>query len=181
MSRLAIPTLESAPEASKATLNAVHQQLGSVPNLYLLLGSSPIALNGFSAFQGALSKSLDAKTRERIALAVAQINGCDYCLSAHTYLGLNLVKISAEEITLNRKGTSSDVKAHAAVSFAAQVTRERGHVSDADIAAIRAAGFSDAQIVEIVGLVVENCFTNFLNSVAKTEIDFPVVSATDLV
>ena len=180
MSRLAIPTLDSAPEASKPTLNAVNKQLGVVPNLFRLIGSSPAALTAFTSFQGAVSKSLDVRTRERIALAVAQVNGCDYCLSAHSYLGLNLAKISPEEIALNRRGRSSDAKANAAVAFAYKVAQERGHVADADIEAVRNAEFSDAQIVEIVALVAENSFTNFLNEVAKTDIDFPVVTASDL-
>jgi len=179
MSRLSIPTLDTVPEASKPTLDAVHKQLGVVPNLFRLIGHSPAALTGFTSFQGALSKTLDLKTRERIALAVAQVNGCDYCLSAHTYLGLNLAKLSPEEIALNRKGASGEVSANAAVQFAFKVAKERGHVSDADIRAVRDAGFSEAQIVEIVGLVAENSFTNYLNEVAMTEIDFPVVRAAD--
>ena len=108
---------------------------------------------------------------------MAQANGCDYCLSAHTYLGLNLARISPEEIALNRRGGSSDPRAAAAVAFAVKVTQARGHVSDADLAAVRLGGFSDAEIVEIVALVAENVFTNFLNEVAKTDIDFPVVHA----
>ncbi|MCG6860860.1 MAG: peroxidase-related enzyme [Chromatiaceae bacterium] len=179
MSRISIPSLDSVPQASKATLETVQKQLGTVPNLYRLIALSPAALGAYTSFQGALSRSLDVKTRERIALAVAQVNGCDYCLSAHTYLGLSLAKISAEEIALNRKGTSSDVKASAAVSFATKVARERGHVSDADIAAVRLAGFTDAQIVEIISLVAENSFTNYLNEVAKTDIDFPEVRASE--
>ncbi|SON55766.1 alkylhydroperoxidase [Hartmannibacter diazotrophicus] len=175
MSRLSIPSRDDAPEASKTTLDAVHKQLGTVPNLFRLIANSPAVLSGFTGFQGALAKTLDVRTRERIALAVAQVNGCDYCLSAHTYIGLNLVKISPEEIALNRRGASADAKANAAVGFAAKVAQERGHVDDADIAAVRAAGFTDAQIVEIVALVAENVFTNFLNEVAKTDIDFPVV------
>jgi uncharacterized peroxidase-related enzyme len=128
---------------------------------------------------GAMAKSLDARTRERIALAVAQVNGCDYCLSAHTYLGLNVARLDAAEIALNRNGHSSDPKADVAVTFAAKVARERGQVRDADIAAVKLAGFTDAQIVEIVGHVVVNVFTNFLNNVAQTEIDFPVVRASE--
>ncbi len=119
------------------------------------------------------------KTRERIALAVAQVDGCDYCLSAHTYLGLNLAKISPEEIALNRHGESGDAKANAAVKFAATVVRERGHVSDDDIKAVRDAGFSDGQIVEIISVTAENVFTNLLNTVAETDIDFPVVRAAE--
>lgn len=180
MSRLPIPTLDNAPAASRPTLAAINKQLGVVPNLFRLIGSSPTALTAFTSFQGTLSKSLDVKTRERIALAVAQVNGCDYCLSAHSYLGLNLAKISPEEITLNRRGQSGDAKANAAVAFAYKVAKERGHVSDTDLAAVRDAGFSDAQIVEIVALVAENSFTNYLNEVAETDIDFPVVKAADL-
>lgn len=177
MSRIAIPARTAAPEASHALFDAVEKQLGVVPNLFLLLGSSPAALSGFLGLNGALGKALDAKTRERIALAVAEANGCDYCLSAHTYLGLNLAKIDEAEIALNRKGHSGDAKADAAVSFAAKVVAARGRVPDADIAAVRAAGFTDAQVVEIVALVAVNVLTNYLNNVARTDIDFPVVRA----
>ncbi len=177
MSRLTIPTRDDAPAASKPLLDAVEKQLGVVPNLFRLIGASPAVLEGFLSNSRALGKTLDVKTRERIALAVAEVNGCDYCLSAHTYLGLNLAKISPEEITLNRHGHSGDPKADAAVQFAAQVTHERGHVSEADIKSVRDAGFADSQIVEIIAIVAENCFTNFLNEAAKTDIDFPVVRA----
>lgn len=178
MSRLAIPARDDVPEAAKPILDAVHKQLGVVPNMFRLIAQSPAALQGFVANNGALGKALDVKTRERIALAVAQVNGCDYCLSAHSYLGLNLAKISPEEIALNRKGQSGDAKADAAVRFAAKVVRERGHVTGADVAAVRDAGFSDTQIVEILAVTAENIFTNLLNIVAQTDIDFPVVLAS---
>jgi uncharacterized peroxidase-related enzyme len=177
MSRIAIPALDDAHPASKPTLDAVHKQLGVVPNLFRLIGVSPAALTAFTSFKSATNKTLDPRTHERIALAVAQVNRCGYCLSAHTYLALNLAKISPEEIAMNRKGASSDAKANAAVAFAYKVAQERGHVSDAEIALVRKAGYTDAQIVEIVALVAENTFTNYLNEVAKTDIDFPVVEA----
>jgi uncharacterized peroxidase-related enzyme len=179
MSRLTIPARDDAPEASKAVLDAIHKQLGTVPNLFRLIATSPAALQGFAANNGALTKTLDVKTRERIALAVAQVNGCDYCLSAHTYLGLNLAKITPEEVALNRKGQSGDAKADAAVRFAAKVVRERGHVSEADVKAVRDAGFTEGQVVEIVAVIAENVFTNLLNIVADTDIDFPVVRAAE--
>jgi len=179
MSRLAIPARDDVPDASKPILDTVHKQLGVVPNMFRLIAQSPLALQGFTANNGALSKTLDVKTRERIALAVAQVNGCDYCLSAHSYLGLNLAKISPEEVALNRKGGSGDAKANAAVRFAAKVVRERGHITEADIEAVRDAGFNDGQIVEIVAVTAENIFTNLLNVVAQTDIDFPVVRASN--
>jgi len=179
MSRLSIPTLEESPEPSRPTLDAVNRQLGTVPNLFRLVASSPAALAALTGLQGALSKTLDVKTRERIALAVAQVNGCGYCLSAHSYIGLNLARLTPEEIARNRQGSSDDPRAAAAVRFAAEVARQRGHVSDAELAAVRQAGFGDAQIVEIVALVAENVFTNFLNEVAQTDIDFPAVPVAE--
>ncbi|MFA5966810.1 MAG: carboxymuconolactone decarboxylase family protein, partial [Sphingomonas sp.] len=125
----------------------------------------------------ALGRTLDAKTRERIAITIAQANGCDYCLSAHSYLGLNLAKIDEAEITLNRAGHSGDAKADAAIVFARQVLAARGKVSDADIAAVRLAGFTEAQVIEIVASVALNVLTNYINNVAETDIDFPVVLA----
>ena len=175
MPRIAIPAREAAPAGSQGLLDGVAKQLGVVPNLFRLVSLSPAALEGYLGLYGALGKALDAKTRERIALAVAETNGCDYCLSAHSYLGLNLAKISQAEIDLNRAGRSSDPKAAAAVRFAAQIARSRGHVSDADLAAVRNAGYSDGQIVEIAGLVALNFLTNLVNNVAQTDIDFPVV------
>ena len=123
---------------------------------------------------GALAKALDVKTRERLAIATAQVNGCDYCLSAHTYLGLNLARLSAEEIALNRNGASSDAKADAAVRFGAKVAQTRGKIAAADLDAVRQAGFTDAQVIEIVAVVAENFLTNLINNVADTDIDFPV-------
>ncbi len=179
MSRINTPaTVADAPVASQPLLNAVNAQLGVVPNLFRLVSNSPHALEGYLNMSGALSKGkLPAATRERIALAVAEINGCNYCLSAHTYLGKNLAKLDDAEMTANRSGTSNDPKAEAAVRFAAKVTRTRGQISDADFAAVKLAGYTDAQILEIVQHVALNTWTNYVNEVFKTEIDFPVIEA----
>lgn len=179
MSRIPTPaTIEAAPASSHANLEAVKKQIGVVPNLFRLVANSPAALEGYLGMSGALSKgALPAPTRERIALAVAQVNGCNYCLSAHTYMGKNLAKLSEAEIAANRHGGSLDPKADAAVRFATRVAQERGHISDADLQAVRMAGYDDAQIVEIVQHVALNTWTNYINEVAKTEIDFPVAQA----
>ena len=181
MSRLATPaSIATSPAASQPLLEAVNKQLGSVPNLFRVIGNSPAALEGYLAASGALAKGgLPAQTRERIALAVAEVNGCGYCLAAHSYLGKNLAKLDDAEIAANRAGASNDAKADAAVRFAALVTRARGHVDTNAVLAVRAAGYSDAQIVEIVLHVALNTWTNYLNEVADTEIDFPAVAALE--
>ena len=100
MSRIPTPaSIDAAPEASKASLQAVNNMLGAVPNMFRLISNSPQTLEGYLSLNGALGNgSVDAPTRERIALAVAEINGCGYCLAAHNYLGTNLAKLSAEEV-----------------------------------------------------------------------------------
>lgn len=177
MSRIPTPlSIEAAPKTSRDSLEGVNQLLGSVPNMFRIIANSPQTLEGYLGLNGALGKgSLDAQTRERIALAVAEINGCQYCLAAHSYLGSNFAKLSAAEIAANRGGTSADTKAAIAVGFAAKIAKNRGKVSDHDLQAVRQAGYSNAEIVEIVGHVALNTLTNYINEVLGTEIDFPAV------
>ena len=179
MSRLPTPaTIDAAPAASQPMLEAVKKQFGIVPNLFRLVSTSPAALEGYLGLSAALNKgALPAQTRERIALAVAEINGCNYCLSAHSYLGKNLAELDDAEIAANRAGTSNDPKADAAVRFAAKVARERGHVGEDDLRTVKLAGYSDAQVIEMVLHVALNTWTNYINEVAKTDIDFSVVTS----
>jgi len=175
MSRLAIPaTIEASPTLSQPLLEGAKRQLGVIPNLFRLLGTSPAALDGYLALGGALAKgSLDARTRERLAIVIAEQNGCGYCLAAHTYLGKNAAKLDDAELEAARDARSSDPKVAAALRFAKAVVRERGHVPASALAEVQDAGWSDAQIVEIVMHVALNVLTNYVNSVAETEVDFP--------
>lgn len=179
MSRIPTPaSIEAAPTAAQPTLNAVKARLGKAPNLYLLTATSPETLEGLLALSGSLGKgALDAATRKRIALAVANVNGCDYCNAAHGYIAKNLAKLSDEEITLNRSGRSSDAKADAAVRLAVEVAVKRGKVAETDLAEASKAGLSDAELVEIVGHVALNTLTNYINETFKTPIDFPTAPA----
>jgi uncharacterized peroxidase-related enzyme len=181
MNRIAFPaTVAQAPAAAQPLLDGVKAKLGSVPNLFRLLAVSPAALEGYLGLSGALGKgTLDARTRERIALAVAEFNGCGYCTSAHAYLGKHVAGLTDAEISANRDGRSTDAHAAAAVKFAVQVVEARGQVSDADVAAVKAAGYSDAEVIEIVLHVALNTLTNYVNEVAATAIDFPAVKARD--
>jgi uncharacterized peroxidase-related enzyme len=146
-----------------------------VPNITRLMANSPAALEGYLTFSGALANgSLDPQLRERIAIAVATENLCDYCLSAHTAAG-KMLGLSREELSAAQQGKSSDEKDTVALHFATKIVRDRGWVADEDVTALREAGFDDGQIVEIIATTVLNIFTNYFNHVAETEIDFPVV------
>ena len=167
-------SIDAAPEASRPFLAAVKKQIGFVPNLFRTVASSPAALEGYLRLSAALAEgSLPAATRERIALAVAAINGCDYCLAAHGYIGTHVAKLDSAEIAANRAGFSNDPKADAAVRFASKVARERGHVDDDALRLVKLAGYGEAEIVEIVLHVALNTWTNYLNTVAGTVVDFP--------
>jgi uncharacterized peroxidase-related enzyme len=173
MSRIAIPCLAEAPAETHATLQGVTKRLGWTPNTFLLMALSPDTLSAFIAVSGTLSRTLDVATIESIGMVVAEGSGCEYCLQSHLMLGTRLGKLDAAELELNRRGGSSDPKRAAAVRFAKAVADTRGKVSDEDIAVVRAAGFSDGDIVAIAGLTAQFLFTNFLNNIAQVELDFP--------
>lgn len=178
MSRIPIPSVEQAPAASQPLLVAVNKLFGAVPNLFCIVANSPAALEAYLGFSGALDRgALVAPTRVRIALAVAQVNGCEYCLSANTHLARKVAKLDDAEITANRSGASNDIKADVAVRFAAKLARERGQVSEGEVAAVKHAGYSDAEIVEIIAHVALNVFTNTISEALKMEIDYPRIGA----
>src|ERR1700733_4513681 len=117
----------------------------------------------------------DGTTRDAIALAVSEADACNYCLAAHSYIATNLAKISPEEIALNREGRSTDPKRQAAVAFAKALIEKHGKVSDDEFRAVKGAGWTDANIVEMIALAAQFLLTNFMNNAVQTPIDFPEV------
>lgn len=162
---------------AKDLLDAVKAKLGLTPNMMRTMAISPAVLEGYLNFGAALGGgSLPARLREQIALAVAEANGCDYCLSAHSALGC-LAGLKDEEIAKSREGFSTDPKAEAALTFAVAVVAGKGDVSDAAFTQVRGAGFTDGEIAEIIAHVALNVLTNYFNKAAETVIDFPRVEA----
>lgn len=163
------------PSASKPLLEAVGTKLGFVPNITRAMANSPAVLKAYHDFSGALAgSSLSARKRELVALAVAEVNGCGYCLAAHTATGGSL-GLGQDALTDARASRSADPKTAAVLRFARALVVQRGLASDADLRDVRAAGVADAEIVETVATVALNVFTNWFNHVAQTPIDFPAV------
>jgi uncharacterized peroxidase-related enzyme len=176
MSRITVVTHETANVEQIALLDAIQGKLGMVPNFLKVLAHSPDALKAFLGLYGiAEAGSLDTQTRERIALAVAQENACEYCLSAHSATG-SKAGLSSAEIEANRAGTSQDAKAAAAVAFAQALNTNLGDITQAELDAVRQAGYNEADIVEIITHVGMNILTNLIGKAARVDIDFPKVS-----
>jgi len=177
MNRIAQLDPVTATGKTKELLDGVQATLGLVPNLFRVLGNSPAALQGYLNFSGALAGGvLSAKIREQIALAVAEINDCSYCQSAHAYIG-GKVGLSDEEIADARNVTASDPRTEAILNLTRSVVVERGELSDVEFKAARAARLTDAEIVETVANVALNILTNYVNHVAQTVVDFPEVTS----
>ncbi len=173
MSRLQPLQPETATGKAKELLAAVQGKLGLVPNMTRVMANSPAVLDGYLGLSGALSKgTLPSKLREQIALAVAEKNGCEYCLAAHSTIG-KMVGLSADQILDSRRSSAVDPKVDALLQFASKVVQVQGKVSDADLQLVRNAGYDDGAIAEVVANVALSIFTNYFNHVADTDIDFP--------
>lgn len=177
MSNLPLVDPATASGAAAELLAAVQANLGIIPNMTKAMANSPAALKSYLEFSGALAAgALRPAVREQLALAIAQRNSCGYCLSAHTYIGEHMAKLSTDEIADARRGTSEDPKVAALLSFAVAVNAGRGDVSAADVDAVRQAGATDAEIAETIAHVALNVLTNYFNKTADVAIDFPLVT-----
>ncbi|WP_158802540.1 carboxymuconolactone decarboxylase family protein [Acidisoma sp. L85] len=171
MARIAIPTKQQAPVKSQPILENYEKVLGTIPNFYAMISRSPDALEAIADVNPTLGKSLGYKTRERVHMMTAEVNGCSYCLTAHNYLGAKLMGLKAEDLEPNRSGHSSEPKAVAALTFAYKVVKSRGHIDYTDFTAARTAGFPDAEVVDIVAETAFSFLTNLFNNTFETERD----------
>jgi uncharacterized peroxidase-related enzyme len=166
---------ELADTKTAATLKAVHKKLGALPNIFTTFAQSPAALAGYVQLGECLAGGrLTARQREQVALAVAQENACQYCLSAHAAIGQG-AGLSDADIEHARSGGAADAMDNLITLFAQKVARSGGEISDAALATVQQGGLDDGMIVEIIAHVALNVMTNYLNKVAGTAIDFPVV------
>ncbi|PRH84790.1 carboxymuconolactone decarboxylase [Labrys okinawensis] len=165
----------SSSAAVKPTLDKINGAFGVIPNMFKAVANSSAALNSMWGSFGALSGGkLGSRLGEEIAVAIANVNQCEYCLAAHTALGRK-AGASIDEIAAAQVGKSSDPRTQAALTFALKVVRDRAGVSDTDIAALKAAGFDDEGVVEIIAHVALNLFTNYVNVALNVPVDFPAV------
>ncbi len=171
--------LNEATGEAKALFDGIQQRLPRVPNMLRLLGHSPTALRSYLDFTDAFNSQLSERLRTLITITVAQITGGDYLLSFAHVLGKR-EGLTDEQMNAARRGESSDIKTASVLRFAAKAAREHGHVSEDDLAAVREAGYTEAELVAIVAYISLSVFRVYFNLMAQTSIDFPVVKSADL-
>jgi len=165
---------------TRQLFDGVQTKLGGVPNIFRVLGNSPAALEGYLNFSGALAGGLlDARVREQIALVVAEGNSCSYCLSAHTFIG-GKAGLTEKDMADARQTNAASGKADAVLKLALSILVQRGEISDGALQSARAAGLTDGEIVETIANVAVNIFTNYINHVARTVVDFPEVKPGEI-
>lgn len=175
-----MPRIQPIDPAAATGELAVHlatarKMFGGTPNLVSTAGNAPSTLAAMLGMFANVGKgTLGTRVGEQIAIAVAQSNGCGYCVSAHTAIG-KMYGLDPAELAAAKRATASQAKTAAVLKLAVEINRSRGQIGDAVLAEARSAGITDGEIVEVVGHVALNVFTNYLNNVARTEIDFPVV------
>lgn len=175
MQRITTLTVNTTSGKAQTQLSDLKQAMGAELNLFGALANSPAALQGFLNFKAALDKgSLTPLHSEQLALAIAGTNGCRYCASAHSYISDKL-GLSADEIKANLKATSVDDQTNVLLNFVKQVIESRGSVSQEQLQRVKNAGFSDEQLVEVIGHIALNSFTNYFNEAFDIETDFPQV------
>jgi uncharacterized peroxidase-related enzyme len=167
-------TTETADQAQNELLTETKRQLGRVPNLYATLANSPAALRGYLALRDALTEGvLTTKQREQLALLVAEENGCDYCVAAHTMRGSHLLKMTDDELLQTRQGTDDEAHTDAILRVAGSAVRTRGRIDDHLLDGARRAGVTDAELAEIVAHIALNTLSNYFNHLAQPVLDFP--------
>jgi uncharacterized peroxidase-related enzyme len=179
MSRFAQLDPTTAVGSSRDLLEKVHQQLGRTPNLYRAMANSPAALSGYLNFRAALVEGkLSNRLREQLALLTAELNGCEYCVSAHMFRGQK-IGLSAPDLADTRVAEAGDSKTRAALRFAKSVVLAKGNVADSELVEVRAAGWSDEEVGEMVAHIALNVFSNYFNHVAQPDLDFPRVTVAN--
>ncbi len=168
---------EAATGKAADLLARVQQSLGSTPNMTKVMANSPALLDSYLALSAAVGAgALPAAVRERLAIATAQLNGCEYCLSAHTYVGGKIAKLADAELDSARRGESQDSRVEALLQLSNVIAANAGDVDEVDIKTAHAAGVTNEEIGELVANLALNVMTNYFNVLAGVDNDWPVVA-----
>ena len=168
---------ETATGKAADLLAQVQKSLGLTPTMTKVMANSPALLKSYLSTVGRSCWRRTARSgAERLAISTAQLNGCEYCLSAHTYIGANIAKVDADELEKPRRAESDDAHVAALLKLSNSIAENAGDVDDVDIKTAREAGVTEEEIGEVVANLALNILTNYFNVVAHVDNDWPVVS-----
>jgi len=157
-------------------LNGIASKFGSVPNFFRTIAHAPQTASAFAAFNGALALTrLSAQQREVIALTQAGFHACPYCSAYHVFAA-GKAGVSKDEAMAWLRGAPSTAPEQALARFVRAVLEHRGRIATEDLAALKAAGFDEGHMIEVMAVMAANFFTNFVNLAAQTQVDFPSVA-----
>jgi uncharacterized peroxidase-related enzyme len=168
---------DTASGKTAELLAQVQKTLGSTPNMTKAMANSPTLLKSYLAlFTAVATGTIPAAVRARLAIATAQLNGCEYCLSSHTYIGANITHVDAAELDNARAGQSNDPHVAALLKLSNTIAENAGDVDEADINTARQAGVTEEEIGELIANLALNTLTNYFNIMAHVNNDWPIVS-----
>ncbi|MGK8509454.1 carboxymuconolactone decarboxylase family protein [Nocardia asiatica] len=176
MSHVSLVARNDATGATRELLDQIHAAFGATPAMFRAVANSPAALRSmWGSFQALGDGTLGSALTEQIAVAVANRNGCEYCLAAHTGLGRK-AGLPEAALAAAQTGDADDPKTAALLGFALELVDRRGHVGAEQIEAVRAAGWTETELVELIAHVALNLFTNYVNVALRVPVDFPMVA-----
>ncbi len=179
MQRIPALDIDDAPADSRPVMEQIKGKFGKVPNIFASAANSPAALKALMGCFGALEGGkLNGLPHEAIALRVGQMNGCHYCSAAHTAKA-RMAGASVEQTLDFRRGKADDARLQALLDLAARLNEKRGALADDELQAARDAGLNDEEIMEALAIVVLNVFTNTINALVQTDLDFPAAPDLD--
>ncbi len=172
MTPFTLHTVQTAPESSRAKLAEIEKAWKFVPNLHRILAESPVTLEAYDTLFGLVAKSSFSPAEQQVAyLAINVLNECEYCTSGHSVLA-NMSGVAPDAIeALRTAAPIADPRLQALRVFAEAVVRERGFVGDAAVDSFIAAGFTKAQVLEVVTIVATKTISNYANHITKTPLD----------
>lgn len=176
MKTFAVPTREQVSENNKVIFDNLKKAIGMVPNLYATMAYSDNALANYVGFQSGKT-SLRAKEKEAVNLIVSQVNGCNYCLSAHTAIGKMHGFTDEQIIEIRKGGASFDAKLDALVKLAKSITETKGHADSALVDNFLAAGYNQGSLVDVIMLIGDKTIMNYLHNLTDVPVDFPLAPA----
>ncbi|HEY9534342.1 MAG TPA: carboxymuconolactone decarboxylase family protein [Mucilaginibacter sp.] len=176
MKPIAVPTRDQVSPANQVIFDNLKKAIGSVPNLYAVYAHSENALGTYLALSNAKT-SLKPKEKEVVNLVVSQVNGCEYCLAAHTAISKNQGFTDEQILEIRRASVTFDSKLDALAKLAKSITENKGHADEKLLENFYDTGYNEGALIDVVIAVGDKTITNYIYALTEVPVDFPTAPA----